>query len=465
MQIPGHGRARQFFPILGAGLLAAVLSVGWATSAPRGPVAVAGAAHDSAAHDSAAHDSAAHDSAAHDRAAHDRALPDAPAPSSTADVVPTTTADRAVLLQALLGQHSVLASDLMRSRIRGDDDFVQAANAALGRNTDAMTALVGRLFGADAAKTFGPLWSEHVVSVVEYGGAVAGQDDEARTRAREKIVKYERELAAFFAGASGGRLPQDAALQAVGVHVEHLTGQADAYAARDYAAADRIYREGYQHAYDMGGTLAGALLPAGVGTTLRAPVWRLRSQLGKLLAEHAVLVEDVTRAAVTNTPDFDAAAAAVNENTRALVSAIDTLFGAPAARDFQALWADHVEQLVAYSAGAAAGDAARQERARTALRGFEQRMAAFLGTATGGRMSTGDLTAALLLHDQMLVRHADAYAAKDYATAHDIAYRTYEHMFELARHLADAFGSTVAARLPVGGAQTGHGGLADVVGR
>src|SRR5689334_12725174 len=42
-----------------------------------------------------------------------------------------TAADRAVRLQALLGQHSVLAADLMRSRIRGDDDFVQAANAAL----------------------------------------------------------------------------------------------------------------------------------------------------------------------------------------------------------------------------------------------------------------------------------------------------------------------------------------------
>jgi hypothetical protein len=38
-------------------------------------------------------------------------------------------------------------------------------------------------------------------------------------------------------------------------------------------------------------------------------------------------------------------------------------------------------------------------------------------------------------------------------------------MFELARRLADAFGATVAARLPVGGAQTGRGGLAHVVER
>ncbi len=38
-------------------------------------------------------------------------------------------------------------------------------------------------------------------------------------------------------------------------------------------------------------------------------------------------------------------------------------------------------------------------------------------------------------------------------------------MFERARHLAEAFGATVAARLPVGGAKTGYGGLARVVER
>jgi hypothetical protein len=60
----------------------------------------------------------------------------------------------------------------------------------------------------------------------------------------------------------------------------------------------------------------------------------------------------------------------------------------------------------------------------------------------------------------MLLQHADAYAAKRYPAAHDIAYETYDHMFQLARTLADAFGATVAARLPHGGAQTGYGGLA-----
>jgi len=370
-------------------------------------------------------------------------------------------ADLAIRFEALLGQHSVLAADLMRSRIRGDDDFVQAANAALGRNTSDMTALVGQLFGKQTADQFSPMWSEHIVELVAYAGALAARDDAAKGDAQHELTEYEEALGDFFAKASKGRLATGPARKAIIEHVGHLTGQADAYAAGDYATADELYRMGYQHTYDLGLTLAEALLPAADRATLREPLWRLRSQLGKLLAEHAVLVEDLTRAAVTNTPDFTASGDMINGNTRDLAAAMDTLFGAAAARRFQSLWGDHVEQLVAYSQ--AGGDQAKKDAARTAMAGIEKRLGEFLSGATGERIGTGPLTTALREHDAMLMKHADAYGAKDYATAHDVAYRTYQEMFDLARTMADAFGANVAARLPRGGAQTGYGGMAAVV--
>ena len=392
------------------------------------------------------------------------AAPDAaPAPAAAARA-PAPAADLAIRFEALLGQHSVLASDLMRSRIRGDDDFVQAANAALGKNTEAMTALVGQLFGADVGRRFDPMWAEHIVALFGYAGALAARDDTARKHEHDELIEYEEELADFFASRSRGRLSRAAARAAVGRHVEHLTMQADAYAARDYTTANRLYRQGYGHAYDLGLGLADALLPAADRDTLREPLWRLRSQLGKLLAEHAALLEDLNRAAVTKAADFPASAQMINGNTRDLAAAMDTLFGAAAARQFQAMWADHVEQLVAYANATAARDSTRQQQARTRLAGIEARMAAFLATATSTRVSSATLSAALQMHDEMLVRHADAYAAKDYATAHNLAYETYDHMFGLARELADAFGATVAARLPRGGAQTGYGGMAAAVG-
>lgn len=431
MRIRGVGHQWHLFPMLCAGL-AVVLTAGPAAVGSRAaPVVDTGHGH-----------------------VHPAGVAVASAPASAAD--------QAVRLQALLGQHSVLAADLMRSRIRGDDNFAQAANAALGGNTDAMTTLVGQLFGTATGEKFRPLWSEHVVALFAYAGALAEQDTAARTRARGELAEYEEELADFFAGASHGRLSPKAAREAVAMHVDHLTKQADAYAAHDYATSDRLYRQSYQHTYDLGLTLADALLPARDRATLRTPIWRLRSQLGKVLAEHAVLLEDVTRAAVTNTADFDASAEMINGNTRDLAAAVDTLFGAPTARRFQTLWASHVELLVAYAGATAAGKPDRRHEARAELRTFEQRMAAVLAPATGGRVPPADLSAALQTHDQMLLGHADAYAARDYRSAQDIADKTYEHMFALARRLADGFGATVAARLPRGGAQTGYGGLAVV---
>jgi len=58
-------------------------------------------------------------------------------------------------------------------------------------------------------------------------------------------------------------------------------------------------------------------------------------------------------------------------------------------------------------------------------------------------------------------RHLEAVTLE--VTAHDIAYDTYQQMFDLARTMADAFGASVAAKLPRGGAQTGFGGMAAVV--
>ncbi|MEU4222444.1 hypothetical protein [Actinoplanes sp. NPDC026623] len=398
-----------------------------------------------------------------------RSTPPLPVPAVQAGHVHVAASrsapESALRLQALLGQHSVLAAEFMRGRIRGDENFAQSANAALGRNTDAMAQLLGDVLGAATARRFAELWAQHVVELFTYARGLADQDEKVRDEARQELIEYEEDLAAFFVKASHGRLTTRAANGAMRMHVDHLLAQADAYAAHHYPAADRIYRESYQHTYELGGTIAAAILTGKDAKVLRTPIWRLRSQLGKLLAEHVVLVEDVTRAAITNGPDFSAAGQALNGNTGDLASAVDSLFGAKAAKDFQALWAHHVDQVVAYAAATAAQDSGRREQARRRLRELEVRLAAFLEEATGKRLSSTRLADALLAHDQLLLRHAEAFAAKQYDTALEMALETYEHMSEMAHLLADAFGATVAARLPVGGAATGYGAMAGVVKR
>jgi hypothetical protein len=182
--------------------------------------------------------------------------------------------------------------------------------------------------------------------------------------------------------------------------------------------------------------------------------------LARLLGEHVVLVVAATRAGVTNAPDFAAAAEAVNTNTRDLTGAVDTLFGAGPAQRFQSLWADHIDQLMAYTTGVAAPDAKRRQDAVSRLNGFENAFATFLTTATAGRLSSAPLAKAILTHDQMLLAQVDAFAAKQYQQAYDSAYSTYGHMVEVASQLADAFAGTVGSRLPKGGSHTGYGGTA-----
>jgi hypothetical protein len=116
----------------------------------------------------------------------------------------------------------------------------------------------------------------------------------------------------------------------------------------------------------------------------------------------------------------------------------------------------------------AANDDARRAAARTSLRGFENRLAEFLDSATGSRAHSADLAKAFLAHDEMLTQQVEAFAGKDYPRAHELAYATYQDMVGLARQLADAFGESVAARLPgcpaarlpQGGPRTGAGGMA-----
>jgi hypothetical protein len=373
---------------------------------------------------------------------------------------PQSPPDAALQLQSLLGQHSVLAADMMRGRIRDDEDFGQAADAAIGSNSDALAQVIGSLLGEAAAGPFREMWASHVAAFADYARGLATGDAGVSDQARATLVRLEDDLAGFFSEASQGRLDRDAARTAVLTHVDHLLEQADAYAAKDYVRSDEMYRTSYSHSFQLGQTLAATLLPPDQAAVLESPGWHLRSELDRLLGEHVALVVAALRAGATNSPDFAAAATAVNGNTTDLAGAVGTLFGHSAGDEFLSLWADHVDLLMGYTTGVVTNDAARRDEAYGGLRGFETTMSVFLATATGDRLDSAEIAEALLAHDQMLLRQIDAFAAKDYQQAQTLAYDTYRDMFDLAKRLSDAFGDTVAARLPRGGAATGGGGTA-----
>jgi hypothetical protein len=349
---------------------------------------------------------------------------------------------------------------MMRSRIRNDADFAQAASTAVTRNTDDLTAVVKAMFGDQAAAAFRGTWSDHTTAFFNYARGLAAQDNAAREDARAQLVKFESGLGDFFAGASQGRLAPDAARSALTQHVDHLLRQADEYAARDHDRAADDYRTAYSHAFGIGQTLAATLLPPAEAAKLDQPSWRLRSELDRLLGEHIALAVATLRAGASESPDFPAAAANLDKNTDQLTAAMGALFGPAAGTQFMTLWADHIDALVGYTTAVAGNDGAGRQAALDKLRGFEGKLAAFLGAATGSRIPPAELASAFLHHDQMLTQQVDAMAGKDYARAHELAYGAYQDMFGLAKQLSVAFGETVTAQLPQGGAETGAGGAA-----
>lgn len=382
--------------------------------------------------------------------------------ASIAAVGPDQPTGTLLRLETLLSHHAVLTINLMRARLRNDPDLAQSAVAAVSKNTDDMTAVVQSLAGDQSAGTFKELWSRHVNQLFDYARALSANDTAGMDRDRTDLASYERDIGAFIATATEGRVPAATASTAFQQHVDDLLKQADAYAAKDYATSYAVERHAYTHMFGVAKTLAVGLFatsPTGAGA-LNVPRVRLQSALGQLLGEHMALAADAMRSAATKAPDFPAVGASLNSNTADLTAAMGVLFGQPSAIQFSGIWGDHVDALVKYSVAVAGSDRAGQDQAKAALGDFETRFAGFLSTGTQGRLTTPALHDAYVMHDDDLVTQLQAYAQRNYTASNDAVFAAYQQMFDVAEQVSIAAGDTVAARLPQGGVATGGGGTA-----
>ena len=366
-------------------------------------------------------------------------------------------------LEQLLGQHAILTVRLTRARLRGDEDLAQSADEALSKNAAEIAAPIGAVYGAEAAETFERAWFNHVTYVFNYARGVADDDAAVKSEARRQLDGYVIELSEYLGEATHQAMPADVVAEELRMHVDLLLEQVDAYAAEDYERAFQLERECYAHMFPLGKALAAGIV-TGEGGELPAdfdsPARELQSQLGMRLGEHAELAVDAMRSGISNYPDFPAAAAALDQNTGEITAMIESVFGAASAGSFQSLWADHIDAFVAYTQALAEQDEAAQDAAQDRLTGFNSDFANFLSTSTQGRLGTAALADAFVMHEEMLLKQINEYAAADYREAHQVSYEAYQHMFALADQAATAIGETVAAGSPKGGAQTGGGGTA-----
>jgi hypothetical protein len=173
-----------------------------------------------------------------------------------------------------------------------------------------------------------------------------------------------------------------------------------------------------------------------------------RAQFEQLLGLHALLAVRLMRSVVAAAPDFvPVASASLQDNTDALSQLVTAAYGGASGDRFTQLWRRHVTDLLSYANGVAGKDASAKQAARTALLADAEAYGSWLAQASGGRVRASDAAAGVRMHVEELMKQADAYAARDYATAYRIERQAYEHMFTAGAGLAKA---TLTPELAVG---------------
>jgi len=165
----------------------------------------------------------------------------------------------------------------------------------------------------------------------------------------------------------------------------------------------------------------------------------LRSALGRLLGEHAILAMNATNAGVTGSKAFPQAAKALDRNSVAISEAIGSVYGSKAQRTFldgPFQWRAHIRFFVDYTTALATKDTPGRNRAVANLKTYTVRHGDFLAAATG--LPKLAVRNDLLGHVLELKNQLDAYAAGNYAKAGKAYAAAYAHMFMTADLLADA---------------------------
>ncbi len=349
-----------------------------------------------------------------------------------------------VALNRLLGEHVLLAMSATNAALDGRTADFEAAAAALDNNTLDLTSAITAVYGEDAGAAFLELWREHIGFFVDYTTATAAADSAGQQAALDNLADYGQSFAAFLSGATG--LPTDVLEGNLQMHVASLITVIDAQAAGDETAQYTGLRAAYHHMASTAAALSGAIAGQNPDTFTgdsTSSAAELRVMLNNLLGEHLFLAATATDEALNgNTAGFEAAAAALEENTVELGEAITSVYGEDAGQAFLDQWRAHIGFFVDYTQASAAGDESGKEAAAEDLRSYITDFAAFLAGATG--LPVEALEAGLQEHVRGLSAVIDAQAAEDAPAAYGELRPAYLHM----QALADALASAITGQFP-----------------
>lgn len=140
----------------------------------------------------------------------------------------------------------------------------------------------------------------------------------------------------------------------------------------------------------------------------------LRVVLNNLEAQHVDLASAATRAGFDGQGQFNAAAGALDANSKQLAEAVGSVYGKEAGDKFYEIWASHIGFFVDYTVAAKKGDQAGMDKAVQNLNGYVDAISTFLSSANPNLPK--DAVASLVSEHVGLLKSAvDKYGAGDFA--------------------------------------------------
>ena len=160
-------------------------------------------------------------------------------------------------LQQLLGEHAVLATEVLRRGLRGARDF-EAAAAALNGNTEDLTAALESIYADDATQVSG-LWRERISTLAESAVAVAQERTKRAAQLRTALTRTDDSIVAELEAMSEEAIAADDATE----HLQSLTAallqHAAAAAAKDRARATAAVADAHDSAAALAEVVAGGI--------------------------------------------------------------------------------------------------------------------------------------------------------------------------------------------------------------
>ena len=144
----------------------------------------------------------------------------------------------------------------------------------------------------------------------------------------------------------------------------------------------------------------------------------LRVLLNNLEAEHVDLASAATRAGFDGDKSFEAAAGALDKNSRSLSAAVGSVYGEEAGQKFYEIWNSHIGFFVDYTVAAKKGDKAGMDQAVQNLNGYVDAISTFLSGANPN-LPKEAVSQLVGEHVGLLKDAVDKHGAGDYAGSYE----------------------------------------------